>query len=94
MLKKVPTEFCELKRSLVMFFKTFLSTKMSHFSKLCFTGPISMGQVLTIQPFKNVIDIIRIKGQYIWDAFEHSVANYDPHDRPGAFFQVSGKRLP
>ena len=49
-----------------------------------------MGQVLTIQPFGNVIDIIKIKGQYIWDAFEHSVANYDPHDRPGAFLQVSG----
>ena len=50
-----------------------------------------MGQVLTVQPFGNVIDIIKIKGKYIWEAFEHSVAKYDPHDRPGAFLQMSGK---
>ena len=50
-----------------------------------------MGQVLTVQPFGNVIDIIKIKGQYIWDSFEPSVANYDPHDRPGAFLQISGE---
>ena len=52
-----------------------------------------MGQILTVQPFGDIIDLIKIKGQHIWEAFEHSVANYDPDDRPGAFLQVSGERF-
>ena len=58
-----------------------------------FEGLISMGQVLTVQPFGNIIDVIKIKGQYIWEAFEHSVAKYDPDEPPGAFLQVSGERF-
>ena len=50
-----------------------------------------MGQVLTVQPFGNIIDLIKIKGIHLWQAFEHAVAKYDINDRPGAFLQMSGK---
>ncbi|XP_045195357.2 snake venom 5'-nucleotidase-like [Mercenaria mercenaria] len=56
-------------------------------------GDISMGQVLTVQPFGNVIDMIQLRGVHLRQAFEHSVAKYDPHDRPGAFFQMSGAHV-
>lgn len=56
-------------------------------------GDISMGQVLTVQPFGNVIDMIQLRGVHLRQAFEHSVANYDRHDRPGAFFQMSGAHV-
>lgn len=49
-----------------------------------------MGQVLTVQPFGNAVDMIQLRGTHLRQAFEHSVANYDIHDRPGAFFQMSG----
>ena len=52
-----------------------------------------MGQVLTVEPFGNNVDMIKLKGVYLRQAFEHSVANYDIHDRPGAFFQMSGKQI-
>ena len=49
-----------------------------------------MGQVLTVQPFGNVVDMVKLNGSILRQAFEHSVAKYDPRDRPGAFFQMSG----
>ncbi|XP_052809054.1 snake venom 5'-nucleotidase-like [Mya arenaria] len=56
-------------------------------------GNISMGQVLTILPFGNQVDLIRLRGLHLRQAFEHSVAKYDPQDRPGAFFQMSGAHV-
>ncbi|KAL4232880.1 5'-nucleotidase [Mactra antiquata] len=56
-------------------------------------GNITTGQVLTVQPFGNVVDMIQIRGVHLKQAFEHSVANYDIHDRPGAFFQMSGAHV-
>jgi len=50
-----------------------------------------MGQVLTVMPFGNMVDMVRLYGRHLRMAFEHSVANYSPIDRPGAFFQMSGK---
>ena len=52
-----------------------------------------MGQVLTVQPFGNIIDLIKIKGIHLWQAFEHAVAKYNIHDRPGAFLQMSGELI-
>ena len=46
-----------------------------------------------MQPFGNTIDMITIKGKYLYEAFEHSVVKYDIHDHPGAFLQMSGKVL-
>lgn len=54
-------------------------------------GTISNGQVLQILPFGNNVDMIQIKGEHLKKTFEHSVAKYDRHDRPGAFLQMSGK---
>ncbi|KAH3736665.1 hypothetical protein DPMN_043238 [Dreissena polymorpha] len=56
-------------------------------------GDISMGQVLSVMPFGNNVDMIKLKGIHLRQAFEHSVANYDIHDRPGAFFQMSGAHV-
>lgn len=55
------------------------------------SGNISKGDVLTTLPFGNTVDVITIKGKYIRQAFEHSVAHYDLVDSSGAFLQVSGK---
>jgi 2',3'-cyclic-nucleotide 2'-phosphodiesterase (5'-nucleotidase family) len=57
---------------------------------LLVSGDISMGQVLSVQPFGNVVDMVKLNGSILRQAFEHSVAKYDRHDRPGAFFQMSG----
>ncbi|XP_060560431.1 snake venom 5'-nucleotidase-like [Ruditapes philippinarum] len=56
-------------------------------------GDISMGQVLSVQPFGNVVDMVKLNGSILRQAFEHSVAKYDRHDRPGAFFQMSGAHV-
>lgn len=53
-------------------------------------GNISVGNILTILPFGDLVDMIKLKGEDLWAAFENSVAKYDPVDRPGAFLQVSG----
>lgn len=42
-------------------------------------------------PFGNMVDAFTIKGKYLRLVLEHSVENYDPIDRPGAFLQVSGE---
>jgi len=41
-----------------------------------------------------MVDMVRLYGRHLRMAFEHSVANYSPIDRPGAFFQMSGKTFP
>ncbi|XP_060065444.1 snake venom 5'-nucleotidase-like [Ylistrum balloti] len=53
-------------------------------------GNITRGDLLTLMPFGNSIDIIDIKGKYLRQALEHSVENYDPIDKPGALLQMSG----
>jgi len=54
-------------------------------------GNISVGDILTVLPFQDIVDMIKIRGKYLRQAFENSVARYDPVERPGAFLQVSGK---
>ena len=55
-----------------------------------FSGPISHGQVLTVNPFGNTVEMISLKGVHVRAVMEHSVANYDPLDPSGRFLQVSG----
>ena len=55
------------------------------------TGNVSLGDVLTILPFGNVIDMVKLRGLHVRQAFENSVAKYDPVDKPGAFLQASGE---
>ncbi|XP_033741400.1 snake venom 5'-nucleotidase-like [Pecten maximus] len=53
-------------------------------------GNITRGDLLTLMPFGNSVDVIDIKGKYLRQALEHSVENYDPIDKPGALLQMSG----
>ena len=48
---------------------------------------------MTVQPFGNTIDMIKIKGVFLKQAFENSVKRYDPSDLRGAFLQMSGKKF-
>ena len=54
------------------------------------SGSITLGQVLTVNPFGNTIEMITLKGVHLREVMEHSVANYDPLDPSGRFLQVSG----
>ncbi|KAK3097085.1 hypothetical protein FSP39_006245 [Pinctada imbricata] len=52
-------------------------------------GNITRGDILTVQPFGNNVDIITITGLTLKKMLEHSVAKYSNTDRPGAFLQMS-----
>ncbi|KAL3883277.1 hypothetical protein ACJMK2_029560 [Sinanodonta woodiana] len=53
-------------------------------------GNITLGNVLTVFPFGNNIDLVKIRGIHLRKMIEHAVVNYDPQNRPGAFLQMSG----
>ena len=57
------------------------------------SGSITFGDVLTISPFNNPIDVIQITGRTLKEVFEYSVSN-DPaniQQYGNGFLQVSGK---
>ena len=85
----IVTEYAALKND-----RTFIIIRLLHWLNYLFiSGPISRGQVLTVQPFGNTIDMIKIKGVFLKQAFENSVKRYDPSDLRGAFLQMSGKKF-
>lgn len=45
---------------------------------------------MAVAPFGNMVDIISLRGRYLLEALEHSVASYDIVDPPGRFLQFSG----
>jgi len=51
-----------------------------------------MGDIYEVLPFRNTIEQIQIKGEYLRGAFEYSVSEYDvATEYPnGKFLQVSG----
>lgn len=49
--------------------------------------------MFTVFPFGDLVDMVKLKGVYLREVFEHSVAKYDPVDKPGAFLQVSGNHF-
>ena len=51
-------------------------------------GPITYGEVLTVLPFGNTLAIMKVTGQEIKDALEHSVREYPKAS--GGFLHVSG----
>lgn len=55
-------------------------------------GTILFGDLQTVAPFPNTVDIVKITGKTMRDMFEFSVAEYDPNalDPFGGFLQVSG----
>ncbi|KAK7493119.1 hypothetical protein BaRGS_00015640 [Batillaria attramentaria] len=59
-------------------------------------GKITIANVVGVLPFQNTVDAIKIKGEHLRAALEHSVAKYDPcvrSDLFGGFLQVSGLRV-
>ncbi|XP_041352269.1 snake venom 5'-nucleotidase-like [Gigantopelta aegis] len=58
-------------------------------------GDISVGDVLSVLPFRNTVDIIELKGIHVLGMFENSVARYskDADRLFGGFLQVSGIRV-
>nr|KAG5704022.1 hypothetical protein BaRGS_032111 [Batillaria attramentaria] len=62
----------------------------------CNLGKITIANVVGVLPFQNTVDAIKIKGEHLRAALEHSVAKYDPcvrSDLFGGFLQVSGLRV-
>lgn len=54
---------------------------------------ITIEDLYVVSPFSNTVELIQIKGQYILEAFEHSVNNYSFETRHGKFLQVSGAKV-
>jgi 5'-nucleotidase/UDP-sugar diphosphatase len=54
-------------------------------------GPVSLGQVLTVLPFGNLISTFDLKGSDVWAALENGVSQVE--DGAGRFPQVSGLRF-
>ena len=59
------------------------------------TGDISIGDVITVLPFRNTVDIVEMKGKHVLGMLENSVAYYSTESDKlfGGFLQVSGKYL-
>ena len=53
-------------------------------------GDVSMGQVLEVLPFGNLIATFGLKGSDVWAALENGVSRYE--DQKGRFPQVGGLR--
>ena len=53
-------------------------------------GNITMEDLLISFPFRNTFDVVFIRGKYLREALEHSVANMKPDGRneAGRFLQV------
>ncbi|XP_063404664.1 snake venom 5'-nucleotidase-like [Mytilus trossulus] len=56
-------------------------------------GNITIGNVLEVNPFRNTIDTIMLRGDFLLQALEHSVADYDVDGPGGAFLQYSGIKV-
>ena len=52
------------------------------------TGPVTMGEVLTVLPFQNTLATFEASGQMIIDALENGVSQVE--DGAGRFPQVAG----
>jgi len=54
-------------------------------------GDVSLGQVLEVLPFGNLISTFGLKGSDLWAALEHGVSKYE--EQKGQFPQVGGLRF-
>ena len=55
-----------------------------------YSGSIYTDDMLRILPYKNTVDMMTLQGEYIIEALEHAVSNYNPDRLHGRFLQVSG----
>lgn len=53
-------------------------------------GEVTLGQVLTVLPFGNLVSTMSLSGADLWDALENGVSQVE--DVAGRFLQVSGLR--
>jgi 5'-nucleotidase/UDP-sugar diphosphatase len=53
-------------------------------------GPVTLGQVLTVLPFGNLVSTFKLSGADVWAALENGVSQVE--DGAGRFPQVSGVR--
>jgi 5'-nucleotidase len=53
-------------------------------------GEVTMGEVLTVLPFGNLISTLNLKGEYVWAALENGVSQVE--EGGGRFPQVAGLR--
>ncbi|MBN1565167.1 MAG: 5'-nucleotidase C-terminal domain-containing protein [Anaerolineae bacterium] len=53
-------------------------------------GEVTMGEVLTVLPFGNLISTLELKGEYVWAALENGVSEVE--NGAGRFPQVGGLR--
>ena len=58
-------------------------------------GQILMGDLLTVLPFENTFDVIKVKGRTLKKLFERSAGRLSPDGQgePGGFLQVSGFQI-
>lgn len=56
-------------------------------------GTVTLGDAVNVQPYRNTMETIQLKGKYLRQALELSVTSYDTRDPDGAFLQVSGIRV-
>lgn len=56
-----------------------------------FSGTVTLGDAINVQPFRNTMETIQLKGKYLRQALELSVTSYDTSGPDGGFLQVSGK---
>ncbi|MFS0636374.1 5'-nucleotidase C-terminal domain-containing protein [Mesobacillus foraminis] len=54
-------------------------------------GDVTLGEILTVQPFGNLLVTLDLTGKEIYEALEHSVSNVE--NAAGAFLQVSGVKF-
>ncbi len=53
-------------------------------------GPISLGDIFEVMPFRNTIDEMDVLGSTLHKVLELSVANWVPENPWGGFLQFSG----
>ncbi|CAG2244634.1 CD73 [Mytilus edulis] len=56
-------------------------------------GNITVGHALQAQPFRNTLETIKLRGDYLLQALEHSVSDYDVEEPSGKFLQYSGIKV-
>ena len=57
-------------------------------------GEITLGEVITVLPFGNLVSTFDLQGRYVWDMLENSVSRWNsPEGGTGRFLQVSGLRF-
>ena len=54
-------------------------------------GAISVADVLSVQPFRNTVDVVEVSGATLLAVMEHSAAQRDEKLLSGGFLQHSGR---